>query len=151
MGSIIEAKYQHKADVLHSVPVNPVTGEPEFVQDPETGEIIPAWDDVADVDTDNVDEPTTIFCATVAGIPGSRQGSGEEWGEEFLETDAVTLVTRAHVTRADKVTNIRTRKGQQLWLNANGTPIVFDVRGVQPRVEPLGGLAEYVCVLVRSD
>ncbi len=148
---IISGKYNMKADVLHSVVIDPVTNQPVpggSTQD-ESGDITTTWDTVPDTDVNNIPELDEIWCKARASQGNRGVDSTEDWDEQFIEVDWVQLKTNFPIRKTDRVTNIRDRHGRQLWTDENGDPVLFDVVGIVPAVEPYGHLTEYDALLRR--
>ena len=58
------------------------------------------------------------------------------------------------LTFREKITNIRTADGTIIWEEVdfpNNTPTVFEVMGVTPMTEPLGGIVGYNTTVKRSE
>jgi hypothetical protein len=88
-------------------------------------------------------------------------GTTERWGETYVDIDycRIEFPARVLVTKRDRITNIRNRKGQILWLEEELGPdgegkfraTVFEVLGVTPVVDPFGNHTSNVAMLERAE
>jgi hypothetical protein len=88
-------------------------------------------------------------------------GTTERWGETYVDIDYVRIEFPANVivSKRDRITNIRNRKGQILWVEEELAPdgegrfkaTVFDVLGVTPVIDPFGKHSSNVAMLERSE
>lgn len=149
MLGLTSGRYNMRADVYSQTVVDPVTGDPVYEQD-ESGAIDRIWD-VTGNPNDNIADPITIKCIA-RGISGGGirvVGSTERWGNEFEDVEWVKLQTNARLSKGDRVGNIRGSNGRLAWKDDLGQPIVFDVLGATPILDPFGQLLEYDCLLQR--
>lgn len=162
------ARFNMKADILRqsngtSTPT--ADGHWEDKQDPISGEIIRQWIPVGDNPaTPNVNEGSSAtFLCMARGIVGTGlrgDGTSEQWGDLYVDTDYVRIEfsSRLVLTKRDRVTNIRNRRGQVLWLEEEISPddqgvfksTVFDVKGVTPIIDPFGNHTSNVAMLERA-
>lgn len=131
---------------------NDTTGHWEWVQDPDSGAMVQVWV------TDNPDTPETEG-NVLKDIPCLARATGarpEVFSEEYLNEEwvKVTVPARTLVTLRDKVTNIRTRKGQVVWSEeeSDGNPATtFDVFRVSPVIDGFGNVVEKAILAKRSE
>lgn len=160
------ARFNMYADVLRqTAPDNtPINEAGEWVerQDPDTGEIIRVWeayDQVDDVDTPTVDEGLQSFPCIARGIidGGIRvAGTTERWSEVYEGVDYVKIFfpARIRLSRRDRVTNIRDKKGNIIWREeeaGSNPPTIFSVNGVTPIIDPFGKHIENMALLERVE
>lgn len=145
------------ADVLkHDSAPTTEGGTWEWVQDPDSGAMIQVW-------VDNPDTPETegativgVKCLATAATYGSIRAA-EKFGTEYLNEEWVKLAVSAstNITMRDKVTNIRTLKGDVIiWSEeeSSGNPAtVFDVFRVSPVMDGFGQVVEKVALLKRAE
>lgn len=169
---ITSARFNMKADILRqSDGLSTPTAEGEWkdYQDPITGEIIRKWYPVGD-------DPTTP--GTNEGVLGGTMpvmargiidggirvaGTSERWGQTFVDIDycRIEFPAKYLLTKRDRITNIRNRRGQILWLEEEAGPnntllgsyraTVFGVLGVTPVVDPFGNHTSNVAMLERAE
>jgi len=162
MRCLSSAKLSMLVDIVKSssspVPVEEGgTGHWEWVQDPDSGAMIQVWV------TDNPETPDVtegnvlknVRCMVRSATTGSIRAA-EQYGTEYLNEEwiKITLPLNTNITMRDKVTNIRTLKGQVLWSEeeADGNPpTVFDVFRVSPVIDGFGNAVEKVVIAKRSE
>jgi hypothetical protein len=161
-----------KADILRqssgsSTPT--ADGRWEDRQDPITGEIIRVW---VPLGVDDPDTPAdeslvgTFPCMARGVIDGGIRvaGTTERWGETYVDIDycRIEFPARIIITKRDRITNIRNRKGQIIWLEeeipegpTDEPPTfqatVFEVLGVTPVLDPFGNHTSNVAMLERAE
>jgi hypothetical protein len=166
---LTSAKFNMKADILRQSDgefTPTAEGEWKDYQDPITGEIIRKWYPVGDdpgTSVINEGDPLSTFQCMARGIVGSGlrgDGTGKQWGDVYVDTDFCRIEYPSSVilTKRDRVTNIRNRKGKILWLEEEISPTspsvftstVFDVKGVTPLIDPFGQHTSNVAMLERA-
>lgn len=168
---ITSVRFNMKADILRqsdgeSTPT--AEGEWKDEQDPITGEIIRKWVPVGDNPTTPENEGALVGSMPVMArgiIDGGIRvaGTTERWGETYVDIDycRIEFPAKYILTKRDRITNIRNRKGQILWLeeelgrdnNGLGSfrATVFEVKGVTPLIDPFGNHTSNVAMLERAN
>jgi hypothetical protein len=174
---LTSARFNMKADILRqsdgqSTPTS--EGEWRDYQDPITGEIIRKWYPVGDNpatpdDNEGVNAGTMPVMARGIIDGGIRvAGTTETWGETYIDIDYVRIEFPASyiLTKRDRITNIRDKKGHIVWLeeelgpeDADSDPdtpktfraTVFNVKGVTPVIDPFGRHSSNVAMLERAN
>lgn len=130
-------------------------GHWEWVQDPDSGAMVQVW--VDDPETPEVEGSTiqNVRCMVRSATTGSIRAA-EQYGTEYLNEEwiKITLPLSTNITMRDKVTNIRTLKGQVLWSEeeSDGNPATtFDVFRVSPVLDGFGNAVEKVVIAKRSE
>ena len=136
----------------------------EQYQDPITGEILNNWvpgDGTIPNDdplTPDVDERgiRTIDCLARGIVDGGIRvaGSTERFGDTYENIEFVKLWTpsRVKLTKRDRVTNIRAKRGGNvIWTDEDGAPIVFNVNGVTPLFDAFNRHVENFILLERAE
>lgn len=139
-------------------------------QSPLSGEIVKVWVPFED-QPDNPDTPdynefkfATIPCLARGIVDGGIRvaGTTERFGENYENVDFIRLWIPANVllTKRDRVTNIRTNKGQIVWVDeefddpADLTPpkaTLFNVNGVTPLFDAFNKHIENFVLLERAE
>lgn len=166
---LTSARFNMKADILRqssgsSTPTE--QGHWEDQQDPITGEIIRVWVPIGDDPETPEDESGSVdsFPCMARGIidGGIRvAGTTERWGETYVDIDycRIEFPARIVLSKRDRVTNIRNRQGQFLWVEEELGPdnegkfrsTVFNVLGVTPVIDPFGKHTSNVAMLERAE
>lgn len=99
----------------------------------------------------------TIPCSA-KGIVGNSASSGsgdkQVFSNKYLNDQVLQLRSATKITFREKITNIRNPDGTVIWEEINfpnNTPTVFEVMGVTPMTEPLGGIVGYNTTVKRSE
>lgn len=130
------------------------TGHWEWVQDPDTGAFVEVWI-TDDPNTPGVEgDVRTVKCRAKAAMTGSIRAA-EQFGAEYVNEEWVKLELpyNADVTLRDRVTNIRTLKGQTLWSeeeSSGNPPTTFDVFRVSPEIDGFGNLIGKIALIKRA-
>lgn len=157
-----------KADILRQTSgtsTPSADGQWQDYQDPITGEIIRKWIPVGDNPTTGTNEGVgagTFACQARGIIDGGIRvaGTTERWGETYVDIDYCRIEFPAQIilTKRDRVTNIRNRQGQILWVEeelpfVSGVfrATVFNVLGVTPVIDPFGKHTSNVAMLERAN
>lgn len=138
-------------------------GEWVHQQDPDSGEVLRKWqlNTLDDPSTPNVNEAAILesFNCIARGIVGSGVrglGTIEHFGTMYQNLDYVKMTFPASVSisKRDRITNIRDRRGSVIWKEEeqpDQPPTVFNVMGVIPIPDPFGNLIESYCLLERAE
>lgn len=139
---------------------------------PITGEIIRDWEDAPEQDEDGstIDTETTLRfqCQARPIITGglNSQGTTERWTTKgsFEDVDIIEIHipkdrhlpkmfrdNKVEFSSRDRITDIRDSNGNLIWKEADGTPTIFDIRGIAPSLDPFGFVVEYFAMLERSE
>lgn len=173
---INSAKYNMTADVLrqggggsYPDPDDEDYGHWEEQQDPLTHEIVRVWVPAIvtpdDPSTPDIDESTymSVKCQVRGIVDGGIRvaGTTERWGELYENVDYTKMhfPTNKIITKRDRITNVRNRKGQIIWRDEETNPLatsgwrstVFDVLGVTPLVDPFGNHIENIALLEKAQ
>ena len=72
---------------------------------------------------------------------------------ESVDYVKMTFPRFIKISKRDRITNIRNRKGQVVWAEEehDGSPTVFNVMGVTPVLDPFGNWIENFALLARSE
>jgi len=139
------------------------TGYTKYIQDPDTGQIKEVW-----VPVDQPDDPETPQDESVLVMPcivrpvvdgGIRvAGTTERIGALYENVDFVIMSFPREIilTKRDRVTDIRDRSGQILWVDEEfeGNPTrstVFNVNGVSPQLDAFNRHIENRALLERAE
>lgn len=160
-------RFTMKADILKpgDVVADPIDienyGEWTESQDPLTGEIVKIWVPYPDNPVDPRPDVTlgTINCLARGVMDGGVRvgGSTEKFGDTYQNLEFVKLWTPAKtlLTKRDRVTNIRNRNNQIVWLDEEfeGVPkaTVFNVSGVIPLYDAFNKHIENFIMLERAE
>lgn len=130
------------------------TGHWSWVQDPDSGAFIQVWvtDDPNTPDIEG--NVITLKCRAKASMTGSIRAA-EQFGSEYLNEEWVKIEFpfNADVTLRDRVTNIRTLRGQTLWSEEESDgnpPTSFDVFRVSPEIDAFGNLMGKIALVKRA-
>jgi hypothetical protein len=130
------------------------SGHWSWVQDPDSGAFVQVWvtDDPNTPDVEG--HVVTIKCRAKSAITGSIRAA-EQFGSEYLNEEwvKIELPFNADITLRDRVTNIRTLKGQTLWSEEESDgnpPTTFDVFRVSPEIDGFGNLIGKVALVKRA-
>lgn len=109
----------------------------------ESGQIRRIW-------TRDTTAPTISLIARPILGGGIRVvGSIERWEEEYMPIDWIKFQTSIELSKRYRLYNIRDKRtGRHLWeeneeRRERWSPMIFDVIGVMPIVDPFGRLLEY--------
>lgn len=99
----------------------------------------------------------TVACHAKGVISNSattRSGDKQVFSNKYLNDQVLQIRSATKLTFREKITNIRTADGTIIWEEVdfpNNTPTVFEVMGVTPMTEPLGGIVGYNTTVKRSE
>lgn len=94
----------------------------------------------------------TLSCHAKGVI--SRSGDKQEFSNKYTNNQILEVRTSTKITPREKITNIRALDGTIIWEEVNfpnNTPTVFEVMGITPMTEPLGGVVGYNITVKRSE
>ena len=156
MRCLASAKFSMFVDIIKpSSAPSTEGGHWEWVQNEESGALVQEW--VTDTNDDGIVGSTIVGvkCVARTAITGSIRAA-EQFGAEYLNDEWVklTLPFHANITLRDKVTNIRTLRGQVLWSEEESDgnpPTTFDVFRVSPVVDGFGQPVEKVALVKRAE
>lgn len=169
---LTSARFNQKADILRAepstsyVPDDPADPEAgghwDTTQEPDSGEIIRKWvsasEDNPSTPEDETHKLETFKCIARGIIDGGIRvaGTTERFSDLYEAVDYVKISFPANVviTRRDKVTNIRDKRGRVLWKEeerSDRAATVFNVVGVTPIIDPFGTLIENTALLERAE
>lgn len=153
-----------RADILKSkVEQENPEGSGEWVidHDPDSNEIIRKWQpyDESSATPDNPFTALRTFKCLARGIVdgGIRvAGTTERFGELYEGVDYIRIwfPPKTPVTRRDRITNVRDRRGNILWREeerSDNAPTIFSVVGVTPILDPFGVHVENMALLERAE
>jgi hypothetical protein len=129
-------------------------GHWEWTQDPDSGAFIQVWI-TDDPNTPNVEgRSVTVKCRAKSAITGSIRAA-EQFGAEYLNDEWVKLELpfNADVTLRDRISNIRTLRGQSLWSEEESDgnpPTTFDVFRVSPDIDAFGNMMGKIALIKRA-
>lgn len=151
MRCITGARFTMDAELLHwtgvqdSTPTDVSSGHWETYQDPITGEIRNKWvaDPADNPDTPEVETTVKTFPCLARGIvDGSARAMSntEIFGQDYenIEVIKMWIPTWVDISKSDRVTNIRWKKGGEVvWVDEEYSaeptrPTVFNVMGITP-------------------
>jgi hypothetical protein len=115
-------------------------------QDPATGSLKKEWQ-----------FNRTIACSakgTISNSTANRSGDKQTFSNKYVNEQMIQIRTTSKLVFNEKVTNIRNLDGTVIWEEINfpsNTPTVFEVMGVTPITEPMGGIIGYNTTVKRSE
>ena len=115
-------------------------------QDPETGSLKKEWQ-----------FNRTIACSakgTISNSTATRSGDKQAFSNKYANEQMLQVRTTTKLVFNEKITNVRNLDGTVIWEEINfpnNTPTVFEVMGVVPMTEPLGGIVGYNATIKRSE
>ena len=115
-------------------------------QDPATGSLKKEWQ-----------FNRTIACSAKGTINNStaiRSGDKQAFSNKYANEQMLQVRTTTKLIYSEKITNVRNLDGTVIWEEINfpsNTPTVFEVMGVTPITEPMGGIIGYNTTVKRSE
>jgi hypothetical protein len=115
-------------------------------QDPDTGSIKKEW---------HFDR--TVPCSAkgiISNSSSSRSGDKQIMSNKYTNDQILQIRTSDKITLREKITNIRDSEGTVIWEELNfptNTPTVFELMGITPMTDPLGGVVGYNSTVKRSE
>jgi hypothetical protein len=116
------------------------------LQDPDTGAIKKEWQ-----------FDRTVSCSakgTISNSSSSRSGDNQVFSNKYANEQILQIRTSEKLTLREKITNIRDLEGTVIWEELNfptNTPTVFEVIGITPMTDPMGGVLAYNSTVKRSE
>ena len=116
------------------------------LQDPDTGSIKKEWQ-----------FDRTVPCSAkgvITNSSSSRTGDRQILSNKYTNEQILQIRTSEKITLREKITNIRDTEGTVIWEELNfptNTPTVFEVMGITPMTDPLGGVLGYNSTVKRSE
>ena len=117
--------------------------------------------DLQDADTGSIKKEwqfdRTVVCSAKGNISNSSsmtKGDNQTFSSKYKNEQALQIRTLEKITLREKVTNIRDQEGNVIWEELNfpsNTPTVFEVMGITPMIDPLGGVLAYNATVKRSE
>lgn len=90
----------------------------------------------------------------ISNSASTRSGDKQVFSNKYLNDQVLQIRTATKLSFREKITNIRALDGTIIWEEVdfpNNTPTVFEVMGVTPMTEPLGGIVGYNTTVKRSE
>lgn len=115
-------------------------------QDPATGSLKKEWQ-----------FNRTIACSakgTISNSTATRSGDKQAFSNKYANEQMLQVRTTTKLIYSEKITNVRNLDGTIIWEEINfpsNTPTVFEVMGVTPITEPMGGIIGYNTTVKRSE
>jgi hypothetical protein len=116
------------------------------LQDPNTGAIKKEWQ-----------FDRTVPCSAkgiISNSSSSRSGDKQIISNKYVNDQILQIRTSDKITLREKITNIRDSEGTVIWEELNfptNTPTVFELMGITPMTDPLGGVVGYNSTVKRSE
>ena len=115
-------------------------------QDPDTGSIKKEW---------HFDR--TVPCSAkgiITNSSSSRSGDKQILSNKYTNEQMLQIRTSEKINLREKITNIRDLEGNVVWEELNfptNTPTVYELMGITPMTDPLGGVVGYNSTVKRSE
>ncbi|NDB81334.1 MAG: hypothetical protein EB127_01100 [Alphaproteobacteria bacterium] len=116
------------------------------LQDPNTGAIKKEWQ-----------FDRTVPCSAkgiISNSSSSRTGDKQIMSNKYINDQILQVRTSEKINLREKLTNIRDSEGNVIWEEINfpsNTPTVFELMGITPMTDPLGGVVGYNSTVKRSE
>jgi hypothetical protein len=117
--------------------------------------------DLQDTDTGSIKKEwqfdRTVPCSAkgvISNSASSRTGDRQTLSNKYVNEQMLQIRTSEKIILREKITNIRDLEGTVIWEELNfpsNTPTVFEVMGVTPMTDPLGGILGYNSTVKRSE
>jgi hypothetical protein len=117
--------------------------------------------DLQDADTGSIKKEwqfdRTVPCSAkgvISNSASSRTGDRQTLSNKYVNEQMLQIRTSEKIILREKITNIRDSEGTVIWEELNfpsNTPTVFEVMGVTPMTDPLGGILGYNSTVKRSE
>jgi len=117
--------------------------------------------DLQDADTGSIKKEwqfeKTVACSAKGNISNSSSstaGDKQTFSNKYKNEETLQIRTIGKITLREKITNIRDQEGTVIWEELNfpsNTPTVFEVMGITPMIDPLGGVLAYNATVKRSE
>jgi len=115
-------------------------------QDSETGSLKKEWQ-----------FNRTIACSakgTISNSSATASGDKQKFSNRYANEQTLQVRTTTKLAFNEKITNVRNLDGTVIWEEINfpsNTPTVFEVMGITPITEPMGGIIGYNTTVKRSE
>ena len=115
-------------------------------QDPATGSLKKEWQ-----------FNRTMQCSakgTISNMASGRSGEKQTFSNKYTNEQMLQIRTTTKLLFNEKITNIRSLDETVIWEEINfpsNTPTVFEIVGVTPITEPMGGVIGYNTTVKRSE
>ena len=99
----------------------------------------------------------TIACSAKGNISNSSSNTAADkqtFSNKYKNEETLQIRTLEKITLREKITNIRDYEGTVIWEELNfptNTPTVFEIMGITPMMDPLGGVLAYNSTVKRSE
>jgi hypothetical protein len=99
----------------------------------------------------------TMQCSakgTISNTSVGRSGEKQTFSNKYANEQTLQIRTTDKLSFNEKLTNIRSLDDTVIWEEINfpdNTPTVFEVIGITPITEPLGGVIGYNTTVKRSE
>jgi len=99
----------------------------------------------------------TVPCSAkgiISNSSSSRTGDRQIMSNKYTNDQILQIRTSDKITLREKITNIRDSEGTVIWEELNfptNTPTVFELMGITPMTDPLGGVVGYNSTVKRSE
>jgi len=99
----------------------------------------------------------TVPCSAkgiISNSSASRSGDKQVMSNKYLNDQILQVRTSEKLSLREKITNIRDSEGTVIWEELNfptNTPTVFELMGITPMTDPLGGVVGYNSTVKRSE
>lgn len=103
-----------------------------------------------------VGDQGVIVCLVTPFLSDSftRQGTGEVFGQNYLNTDFLKLMSNYNISRSAQIHNIKDSQGNVVYkeLDFSGDPATwYNSSGSAPVIGPFGEIVEYQTLLSRAE
>jgi hypothetical protein len=117
--------------------------------------------DLQDADTGSIKKEwqfdRTVPCSAkgiISNSSSSRTGDKQVMSNKYTNDQILQIRTSDKITLREKITNIRDSEGTVIWEELNfptNTPTVYELMGITPMTDPLGGVIGYNSTVKRSE
>ena len=117
--------------------------------------------DLQDADTGSIKKEwqfdRTVPCSAkgiISNSSSSRTGDRQVMSNKYTNDQILQIRTSDKITLREKITNIRDAEGTVIWEELNfptNTPTVYELMGITPMTDPLGGVIGYNSTVKRSE
>jgi hypothetical protein len=117
--------------------------------------------DLQDADTGSIKKEwqfdRTVPCSAkgiISNSSSSRTGDRQVMSNKYTNDQILQIRTSDKITLREKITNIRDSEGTVIWEELNfptNTPTVYELMGITPMTDPLGGVIGYNSTVKRSE
>jgi hypothetical protein len=117
--------------------------------------------DLQDADTGSIKKEwqfdRTVPCSAkgiISNSSSSRNGDKQVMSNKYTNDQILQIRTSDKITLREKITNIRDAEGTVIWEELNfptNTPTVYELMGITPMTDPLGGVVGYNSTVKRSE